>query len=145
PDPEMQARIAQHRQRRPKDWSLVEEPIALTRVLNDHAHSDRCLLVDCLTLWLTNLLLSAGHEEHRPISESPAYVLFRQETDAMVKLLPTLPGRIILVANEVGMGIIPMGELSRVFADETGLLNQKLAETCDRVTLVVAGLPYSLK
>ncbi len=144
-DPEMRSRIVQHRQRRPKNWRLVEEPVALTRALKDHAHPDRCLLVDCLTLWLTNLLCSTGHEESSPIKESPVWKLLQKETAALLQLLPLLPGRIILVSNEVGLGIVPMGELSRIFADEAGLLNQKLAKICDRVTLVVAGLPYPLK
>lgn len=142
-DPEMLARVAQHRLRRPKGWHLVEEPIALTRVLKEHAHPDRCLLVDCLTLWLTNLLCSTEHKH--PIRESAGYALLQRETEALLQRLPLLPGWVILVSNEVGLGIIPMGELSRVFADEAGLLNQKLAALCDRVTLVVAGLPYSLK
>ncbi len=144
-DPEMRSRIVQHRQRRPTNWRLVEEPVALTGALKVYAHPDRCLLVDCLTLWLTNLLCSTEYEESHPIKESPAYALLQKETAALLQLLPSLPGQIILVSNEVGLGIVPMGELTRIFADEAGLLNQKLAEICDRVTLVVAGLPYPLK
>ena len=89
--------------------------------------------MDCLTLWLTNLLCANDEE------------LFQRERTAFLETLPTLPGRIILVSNEVGMGIVPMGELSRRFSDEAGWLNQEAAKICGRVTLMVAGLPYPLK
>jgi adenosylcobinamide kinase/adenosylcobinamide-phosphate guanylyltransferase len=132
-DEEMAARIAQHRARRPEHWNIVEEPLRLAQALQRHAAPERCLLVDCLTLWLTNLLCANDEE------------LFRRERAAFVEVLPTLPGRIILVSNEVGMGIVPMGELSRRFSDEAGWLNQDVARLCERVTLMVAGLPYPLK
>ena len=132
-DEEMAARIAQHRARRPAHWDIVEEPLRLANVLQQHAAPEHCLLVDCLTLWLTNLLCANDEE------------LFQRERAAFLKLLPALPGHIILVSNEVGMGIVPMGELSRRFSDEAGWLNQEVARICERVTLMVAGLPYPLK
>jgi adenosylcobinamide kinase/adenosylcobinamide-phosphate guanylyltransferase len=132
-DPEMAARIAHHRGKRPPGWGLVEEPIRLAAALRGHAAPGRCLLVDCLTLWLNNLLL-AGDES-----------LFRRERAALLEGLPGLPGRIILVGNEVGMGVVPLGELTRRFCDEAGRLHQDLARLCDRVTLVAAGLPLVLK
>ncbi|OFZ68337.1 MAG: bifunctional adenosylcobinamide kinase/adenosylcobinamide-phosphate guanylyltransferase [Betaproteobacteria bacterium RBG_16_58_11] len=132
-DSEMAARIAQHQARRPVNWSIVEEPLRLAQALQQHAAPDHCLLVDCLTLWLTNLLCANDEE------------LFQRERTAFLETLPTLPGRIILVSNEVGMGIVPMGELSRRFSDEAGWLNQEAAKICGRVTLMVAGLPYPLK
>ena len=132
-DEEMAARIAQHQTRRPSHWNIVEEPLRLADALQQHAAPDHCLLVDCLTLWLTNLLCAKDEE------------LFKRERAAFLLTLPTLPGQIILVSNEVGMGIVPMGELSRRFSDEAGWLNQEVAKICERVTLMVAGLPYPLK
>jgi adenosylcobinamide kinase/adenosylcobinamide-phosphate guanylyltransferase len=132
-DAEMAARIAQHQARRPVNWRIVEEPLRLAHALQQHAAPERCLLVDCLTLWLTNLLCANDED------------LFRRERATFLQTLPALPGRIILVSNEVGMGIVPMGELSRRFGDEAGWLNQEAARVCERVTLMVAGLPYPLK
>lgn len=132
-DAEMQARIRHHRERRPAGWATVEEPLALAAALRAHAAPERCLLVDCLTLWLTNLL--CAQDEAR----------LRSEYDALLVTLPGLPGQIILVGNETGMGIIPLGELSRRFCDEAGRLHQELAQRCDRVIFTVAGLPHILK
>jgi adenosylcobinamide kinase/adenosylcobinamide-phosphate guanylyltransferase len=132
-DEEMRARIAAHRARRPPEWSVVEEPIALAAALRAHARADRCLLVDCLTLWLTNLLTTA---------DSTALA---RERDALLATLPPLPGRILLVSNETGLGITPLGALARRFGDEAGALHQALAQACDQVILTVAGLPCVLK
>ncbi|HEY5993449.1 MAG TPA: bifunctional adenosylcobinamide kinase/adenosylcobinamide-phosphate guanylyltransferase [Gallionellaceae bacterium] len=132
-DAEMAARIEQHLARRPAHWQSVEEPLALAAAMQAHAAADRCLLVDCLTLWLTNLLL---HDD-------PA--TFARERAAMLDVLPGLPGQIILVSNETGMGIVPLGELSRRYCDEAGWLHQELAARCDNVLLSVAGLPLTLK
>lgn len=132
-DAEMQSRIDQHREQRPAYWHTVEEPIHLAQQLQQHAREDRVLLVDCLTLWLTNLLLS---EESQ---------LFENERQALLETLNQLPGQQILVSNEVGWGIVPMGELSRRFQDEAGRLHQALAQQAKRVTLTVAGLPLTLK
>jgi adenosylcobinamide kinase/adenosylcobinamide-phosphate guanylyltransferase len=131
-DAEMEARIAHHRASRPAHWMLIEEPLHLSAVLQQHAAPDRCLLVDCLTLWLTNLLL---HEEAG----------LRAEVDAVCRCISDLPGELIMVSNEVGWGIVPMGELSRRFQDEAGRLHQQLAGRCNRVTLTVAGLPLEIK
>lgn len=132
-DDEMRQRIAHHQAQRPDHWRLVEEPIALAVALQRHAAADRCLLVDCLTLWLTNLLCL--DEEAR----------LRQEIDALLGALPRLPGTIILVSNETGMGVVPLGELTRRYCDEAGRLHQALAQKCDKVILTVAGLPLVLK
>lgn len=131
-DEEMHERINHHRERRPEYWQCVEEPLRLAHVLQQHAAADRCLLVDCLTLWLSNLL--AGGDE-----------TFATERDALLSVLQQLPGRVILVSNEVGLGIVPMGELTRRFCDESGRLHQAVAGLCDRVTFVTAGLPMTLK
>ncbi|MEN6585410.1 MAG: bifunctional adenosylcobinamide kinase/adenosylcobinamide-phosphate guanylyltransferase [Sulfuricella sp.] len=132
-DGEMSARIAHHQARRPAEWRLVEEPLRLAEVMKTHAAPDSCLIVDCLTLWLNNLL--AAEDEN----------LLRRESEALLHTLPDLPGRILLVSNEVGMGIVPLGELSRRFCDEAGRLHQDLARICDRVVFVAAGLPLVLK
>jgi adenosylcobinamide kinase/adenosylcobinamide-phosphate guanylyltransferase len=132
-DGEMSARIRHHQDRRPAHWGLVEEPLALARVLREQARADKCLLVDCLTLWLTNLLML----------DNPARL--SAEREALLDCLSGLPGRILLVSNETGLGVVPMGELSRRFVDEAGWLHQALAERCQRVVFCVAGLPMVLK
>ena len=132
-DGEMNARVALHRQRRPDSWGLVEEPVELARVLRENAAADRCLLVDCLTLWLTNLLML--DDAHR----------LAAERDQLLQSLASLPGEIIFVSNETGLGVVPLGELTRRYVDEAGWLHQALAERCQRVVLTVAGLPLTLK
>jgi len=132
-DAEMRERIAHHRSRRPGHWLSVEEPAALAMTLRNHVGNERCVLVDCLTLWLSNLL--ADPDESR----------FGRERDALLDVLPTLPGEIVLVSNEVGLGVVPMGELTRRFVDEAGRLHQAIAQRCDRVLFVTAGLPLALK
>ncbi|MBF0108820.1 MAG: bifunctional adenosylcobinamide kinase/adenosylcobinamide-phosphate guanylyltransferase [Magnetococcales bacterium] len=133
-DLEMRERIRLHRQSRPSHWGLIEEPVHLARVLGDHATCGTVLVVDCLTLWLTNLL---------SIPEDPDAL--EREKGLLLQLLPHVPGTVLLVNNETGLGIVPMGSLSRRFSDENGWLNQALAQMCRRVTLMVAGLPLELK
>ena len=132
-DAEMQQRITHHRARRPATWLLVEEPIALAAALEKHTAVDCCIIVDCLTLWLTNLLLTDS-----------ASALEREVTNVL-SAVNKLPGHIIFVSNEVGSGVVPLGAINRLFVDEQGRLNQQLAQCADRVTLVVAGLPLELK
>ncbi|WP_199098872.1 bifunctional adenosylcobinamide kinase/adenosylcobinamide-phosphate guanylyltransferase [Dyella sp. ASV21] len=132
-DGEMAARIAHHRASRPAHWVSVEEPLALAAVLRAHARPGHCVLVDCLTLWLSNLLGA----------EDPS--LLARERDALLAALPSLTGQVMLVSNEVGLGVVPMGELTRRFVDEAGRLHQALAASCERVVLVAAGLPLTLK
>ena len=144
-DGEMARRVAHHRQRRPAAWGCVEETLHLAARLRELAAPDTCVLVDCLTLWLSNLLFAgqaAAQAEAGAAIECP---VLRDETAALIELLPQLPGRIILVSNEVGWGIVPMHPVSRLFADEQGRLNQRVAAVCDQVTLVAAGLPLVLK
>jgi adenosylcobinamide kinase/adenosylcobinamide-phosphate guanylyltransferase len=131
-DAEMADRIARHRADRPPAWQTLEVPLHLADALDASAQGGRCVLVDCLTLWLMNLL-EAGDD------------VFDVERGKLLARLPTSGGRIILVANEVGLGVVPMGALSRRFVDEAGRLNQDLAGLVDQVTLVAAGLPLSLK
>jgi len=132
-DGEMSERIRAHRNRRPAQWALVEEPLQLALVLSEQASAQRCLLVDCLTLWLTNLLLLDDDAR------------LQLEREALLASLANLPGRLILVSNETGLGVVPMGELTRRYVDEAGLLHQAIAERCQRVVFTVAGLPMVLK
>ena len=132
-DDEMRARIAAHRARRPAIWSVVEEPRALAATLHSLAAQDRCLLVDCLTLWLTNLLMAVDSSS------------LERERAALLDTLPSLPGQLILVSNETNMGVMPLGELTRRYCDEAGRLHQDLAQICERVILTIAGLPHVLK
>jgi adenosylcobinamide kinase/adenosylcobinamide-phosphate guanylyltransferase len=144
-DAEMARRIARHRARRPADWACVEAPLELAAALREHAAHDACLLVDCLTLWLSNLFFAGCAAAQAEAGEAIDCPLLAAETDALVAALPALPGRILLVSNEVGWGITPMHPVSRLFADEQGRLNQRVAAACARVTLVAAGLPLELK
>lgn len=132
-DAEMHARIDAHRERRPAAWRTVEAPLQLASALAAHDALGRCLLVDCLTLWLTNLLC-AGDEAQ-----------LARERDALIERLPTLRADVVLVANETSLGVVPLGELTRRFLDEAGVLHQRVAALCDRVLLTVAGLPLRLK
>ena len=103
------------------------------------------MLVDCLTLWLSNLLFAGQAAAQAEAGAAIDCPLLQGETTALIELLPTLPGHIILVSNEVGWGIVPMHPVSRIFADEQGRLNQRVAAVCEQVTLVAAGLPLILK
>ncbi|CAI8792828.1 bifunctional adenosylcobinamide kinase/adenosylcobinamide-phosphate guanylyltransferase [Methylocaldum szegediense] len=132
-DEGMRRRVEEHRRRRPSDWDLVEEPLELAAALRARADEKRCLIVDCLTLWLTQLLCETDSTR------------LAREREALIEALPHLPGHIILIGNETNMGVLPAGELSRRYCDEAGLLHQALAEVCDRVILTVAGLPWVLK
>jgi adenosylcobinamide kinase/adenosylcobinamide-phosphate guanylyltransferase len=128
-DDEMKSRITHHQQRRGPEWQLFEEPLDLAQVV-DNATSETTILIDCLTLWLSNCL----HNDCWP--------------ELRTKFLTSLEhssGNIIMVSNEVGSGIVPMGELSRQFVDESGWLHQQIAKIASDVTLVVAGLEMPLK
>ena len=107
-DAEMQERIQHHQTNRPQHWTLFEEPLALAQALQSHAAAGQCVLVDCLTLWLTNLLCLQDE------------IRLQQEIETLLQTLPNLPGEIILVSNETGMGIVPLGELTRRYCDEAG-------------------------
>jgi adenosylcobinamide kinase/adenosylcobinamide-phosphate guanylyltransferase len=130
-DDEMAARIDLHRQDRGLRWTTVEEPVALTTALQGAAAPDGVVLVDCLTLWLSNLM-----ERDADIAA---------ETAALVEILPLLDGSVILVSNEVGQGIVPDNALARRFRDEAGRVNQAVAAAAQRVDFIAAGLPLILK
>ncbi|KAJ8703689.1 hypothetical protein PYW08_016931 [Mythimna loreyi] len=129
-DGEMNQRIALHRGRRPGHWGLIEEPLELARVLGENAAADHCLLVDCLTLWLTNLLML----------EDADRMAF--ERDQLLQTLASLPGEIIFVSNETGLGVVPLGELTRRYVDEAGWLHQALAERCQRPCKAIDASAY---
>jgi len=144
-DTEMERRVAHHRQHRPAHWTSVEEPLRLASMLRHHSGEGSCILVDCLTLWLSNLFFAGRAAAQAEAGEPIDCPLLAGETAALLESLPGLPGRLILVSNEVGWGIVPINPVARAFADEQGRLNQKVAAACDRVTMTVAGLPLELK
>jgi adenosylcobinamide kinase/adenosylcobinamide-phosphate guanylyltransferase len=132
-DEEMALRIEGHRQRRPAGWQVVEEPIALARAVAESDRNGRFLIVDCLTLWMTNLLLDPDPE--RLSSERQALLVQLERTEA----------DLVLVSNESGLGVTPAAALARHYCDEIGQLHQQLATLCERVTMTVAGLPLTIK
>ena len=136
-DDEMQARIEKHQAARPKYWQTIEEPVLLADVIERYANTRHCLLVDCLTLWLSNILFDSQGNYQEDV--------FLQQKQALLNELPHIHADIILVSNEVGSGIIPIDSMSRRFVDEAGRLHQQLAKLCSHVTLVTAGLAQQLK
>ena len=148
-DEEMRARIARHqtdRAERVPGLRTVEEPRNLSEAIAQHSRPDTLLVVDCLTLWLTNWLMpmkQAPEDNSEPNRPLTGFTL-----DFIALLLDSLiraPGPVVLVGNEIGLGVIPMGAEVRAFVDALGRLNQEVARVCQRVTLMVAGLPLTLK
>jgi adenosylcobinamide kinase/adenosylcobinamide-phosphate guanylyltransferase len=129
----MAARIAAHRARRPPQWQVIEEPVELGRAIRRATARGTVVIVDCLTLWLSNLL---AHEDRK---------ILEGERDALKSAVSEASGTLLLVSNEVGSGIVPTNELARRFRDEAGLLHQELAHLCDQVVWMVAGLPLVIK
>jgi adenosylcobinamide kinase/adenosylcobinamide-phosphate guanylyltransferase len=137
-DDEMRARIARHqhdRAERVPGMVTVEEPLALAQALREHSAPHTLVVVDCLTLWLTNLLM--------PAAGAPTHAA--EPTQALCHAIRDAAGPVVLVGNEIGLGVIPMGREVRAFVDALGALNQAVAGTCERVTLMAAGLPLTLK
>ena len=132
-DDEMTTRIQHHKNSRPNNWSTVEVPVSLGEETKRLSGAENCLLVDCLTLWLSNCLLNDNPET------------WNTQRAAFFDTLASAEGEIILVSNEIGSGIVPLGEINRRFVDETGLLHQHIASISDRVILVTAGIPQVLK
>lgn len=132
-DDEMRLRIRHHQRQRPAAWQLIEEPIELAKQLECIDQPQQLILVDCLTLWLSNLLLQQDQTQ-LPI-----------QCDDLIELLPRLQSDVILVSNETGLGVVPMGEITRRFVDESGRLHQRLGQIADRVEFCVAGFPMLLK
>jgi adenosylcobinamide kinase/adenosylcobinamide-phosphate guanylyltransferase len=130
-DGEMAERVRRHRARRGARWTTREEPVDLAAALSEVTRPERPVLVDCLTLWLSNLLLAG-----RDVDEGIAVLL---------AVLPLLGGPAVFVANEVGLGIVPDNALARAFRDHAGRLNQAVAAQAQRVVFLAAGLPLTLK
>jgi adenosylcobinamide kinase/adenosylcobinamide-phosphate guanylyltransferase len=143
-DGEMAQRIAHHRAGRPAHWTTVEEPVALGAAIAAWSTPARVVLVDCLTLWLSNVLFS-GADAFPETGVVTLPALFHTERQALLNALASASSDVILVSNEVGMGIVPMGAVSRAFVDEQGRLNQAVAAACGRAVFVAAGLPLVLK
>lgn len=130
-DEEMAERIRQHRQRRGDAWKTVEEPLHLADALDNAMSPGSAILVDCLTMWLANVMAS-GHSPERDI-------------DGLLHVLGKATGHVVLVSNEVGMGIVPENALARKFRDEAGVMHQRIGAIAGRVIFVAAGLPLVLK
>ena len=154
-DPEMSARIAAHRRERPAHWRVREEPVYLGRALREEARSttqvlasvppslsasDTLVLVDCLTLWISNCLWPPDQA-----TADADFAIWRRERADFLDALAECKSNVIVVTNEVGTGIVPNNASSRVFRDEQGWLNQAVAAVCDEVFFVTAGLPLRLK
>jgi adenosylcobinamide kinase/adenosylcobinamide-phosphate guanylyltransferase len=141
-DDEMTQRIARHqadRAQRVPGMITVEEPLQLAQTIQTQSTPDTLIVVDCLTLWLTNWLMPV--HGNAAASEQTLSI----ETGQLLQSISSAPGPLVLVGNEIGLGVIPLGREVRVFVDALGLLNQQVAAACARVTLMAAGLPLTLK
>lgn len=136
-DDEFKARVQHHKDLRPSHWRTIEQPFNLGEILLNTAESDTCIIIDCLTLWLAQCIC--------PDCAHPENFNWQTERQTLLEALPKLAGTIIIVSNEVGMGIVPLGEINRQFQDEQGRLNQAVAKLADSVNFVAAGLPIKLK
>ncbi|MEN3110584.1 bifunctional adenosylcobinamide kinase/adenosylcobinamide-phosphate guanylyltransferase [Uliginosibacterium paludis] len=131
-DKEMRERVAKHQAERPAHWHVTEAPLDLPAAVARLAQPGACVLVDCLTLWLSNILCTQPDT-------------LEQRVQALGTAIQAAQGQLLLVSNEVGWSIVPENKLARLFRDEQGRLNQRVAALCDEVTLVAAGLPLRLK
>jgi len=143
-DIEMRERIRRHRADRPIGWATVEESISLGATLRECAHANRCVIIDCLTLWLSNLLLADGTDGGDVTLLQPGSIM-AAERAVFLDSLRTAPGSIVVISNEIGMGVVPLGALNRCFVDEAGRLNQEVAALSSRVIWMVAGCPVMAK
>ena len=130
-DDEMAQRIEEHQSRRGEDWHTVEEPLALVDALTQASIEKRIILVDCLTLWITNLMMAEAD--------------VAREADALVGYLAEAPVPIVIVSNEVGQGVVPENKMARAFVDLSGLVHQRVAAACKHVYFVTSGIPQKLK
>ncbi|HSR53958.1 MAG TPA: bifunctional adenosylcobinamide kinase/adenosylcobinamide-phosphate guanylyltransferase [Acidobacteriota bacterium] len=133
-DEEMRQRIDSHQRYRPPHWTTVEEPLSILPRLAQAAESSEAVLLDCITLWISNLLGQERSDRH-----------IESEIEKLAQWTQRQPGRLVLVSNEVGTGIVPANPLSRRFRDLTGLANQRLAASASRVYWMVAGIPNRIK
>jgi len=145
-DDEMRARIARHRldrAARVPGLQTLEEPHHLAAVLQAHSQPDTLIVVDCLTLWLTNALMPLAGGVDAVVRPSDAWA--QTQLPPLLEVITQAPGPLVLVSNEIGLGVIPLGREVRAFVDALGLLNQQVAQACERVTLMAAGLALNLK
>lgn len=143
-DAEFAARIAHHRERRPAEWGLVEADADLAGALRTADRDGHCVLIDCLTLWLAGLVCPIGGEAEASSEQEPAPKVAAR-LDAFEAALAAARGKIIVVSNEIGLGVVPLGAVTRRYVDELGRLNQRIAALAREVTLMVAGLPVAVK
>lgn len=132
-DDEMLERVQHHQHQRPSVWQVIEEPLYLAEKLKQIDQPNQVILVDCLTLWISNLLMQDDS------------ALQMQQCEQLLDTIPTLASRLILVSNETGLGVVPMGQISRKFVDESGRLHQRLGQIAEKVVFCVAGFPMVLK
>lgn len=132
-DEEMQERILHHQESRPREWQVIEEPLYLSEKLQEIDAQNQLILIDCLTLWMSNLLLQDASE------------LQMSQCQKLLTILPNLKSEIILVSNETGLGVVPIGNISRKFIDESGRLHQQIGQIAQKVVFCVAGFPIILK
>ena len=137
-DREMEARIQAHREGRPADWDTLEEPVDLVTAITPRLHCYDTVLLDCLTLWTSNLLL-------RGETPGAACTDIASETQSLLRLYREGSASWIVVSNEVGQGVVPATKLGRVYADELGRVNQIVAAEADEVYFIIAGIPLKLK
>ena len=154
-DDEMRQRIARHqsdRAERVPGMLTVEEPLDLAAALRQHSSAQTLVVIDCLTLWLTNWTMPKEAAEPLEAENDPKYesnqplvLCFRAQAALFLEAIKNAPGPVVLVGNEIGLGVIPLGSEVRAFVDALGVLNQQVAQVCQRVTLMAAGLPLTLK
>lgn len=150
-DAEMQARIARHqadRALRVPGMQTVEAPLHLGQALQAHSNAQTLVVVDCLTLWLTNWMMPMQGVEQAASEDQPNQALaldWQAQRALFLEVLPQCPGPVVVVGNEIGLGVIPLGREVRAFVDALGTLNQDVARVCSRATLMAAGLPLQLK
>lgn len=140
-DDEMARRIAAHRVERPRGWTTIEEPLEVGRAVA-HAPTD-VVLVDCLTLWVSNLMLVG--EEERSVPTTTAETRVRVGVETLLEAADAREGTLLIVTNEVGLGLVPDNELARAYRDLLGWVNARVAARADRVCLMVAGLPVTVR
>jgi adenosylcobinamide kinase/adenosylcobinamide-phosphate guanylyltransferase len=143
-DDEMRERIACHQRDRAErlpGLMTIEEPLQLAQAITQHSRAGTLVLVDCLTLWLTNWLMPVkNYEQNMALAQYP-----RAQIAMFLIAIENAAGPVVLVGNEIGLGVIPLGRETRAFVDALGMLNQQVAQACKRVTLMAAGLPLTLK
>ncbi len=144
-DAEMAQRIAVHKASRPEEWLTVEEPLHIAQAFSQHSHESEVIILDCLTLWVSNHLLQLFAEETEVKADESTQRGTIKEAEAFLKAYQKGSASLIVVTNEVGMGIVPDSPLSRLYRDTLGRVNQLFAARADRVYLMVAGIPVAVK